>query len=115
MPKVYVTQELVSRYNRRTGRHELFDITPARAYGELEFVISTKEAVLLTGPISEAQVNVFRNRLRGYTDDDYLLPVGDPVSMVVACVVAAQMNRGRIKVLKWSKDNNAYIECEVRV
>ena len=46
--------------------------------------------------------------LKNYTDDDYLLMMGDPSIIGVACAIVAQNNVGRFNVLKWDRQEAKY-------
>ena len=50
--------------------------------------------------------------LARFSDEDYLLMVGDPSAIAVAGAVACMMNNGRMKVLKWDRQEMRYYVCE---
>jgi len=76
-------------------------------------------------PLLPAQSNLFlstrpvirelKQKLRTFTDDDYLLLVGDPNIIGLACAVAAMINMGRYKTLKWDREARRYYaaECDI--
>lgn len=118
MQKVYVVQEptgIVSRFNPKSGRTErqTIDLSPALAYGELQVLFARNDPLLVIA--GAPLVNEMRRRLKDFSDDDYLLAIGDPVAMCLAAVVAAQVNRGRYKMLKWDRVGARYIECRIEV
>lgn len=41
--------------------------------------------------------------VHGFTDDDYVVAIGDPVVIALFMVAASTQNRGRAKVLKWDR------------
>lgn len=51
--------------------------------------------------------------LEKFSDDDYLLCIGDPTAIGIACAVAASRNNGRFKVLKWDKHEKRYIPIAI--
>jgi|TARA_R110001592_G_scaffold137540_3_gene355525 hypothetical protein len=51
--------------------------------------------------------------LRGYTEEDYLLLIGDPAAIGVACSIAAQYNNGRYNILKWDRQEGIYYPVEI--
>jgi len=109
MNKVYVSQEATYR-DRDTGMLvPKFDITPAAIYGDIEFLTTAKTTALLTAPTIKA----LKHKLRNFSDEDYILPAGDPTIIAMAVMVAANMNRGRVKVLKWDKPTRAYITIQI--
>ena len=60
-------------------------------------------------------VSQIKRKLRGYSDDDWLLCMGDPAIIGVAFAVAADANRGRVNLLKWDKMEKIYYPVKVRV
>ena len=105
MSKVYVVCEPVS-YKDGTTK---MDLTPAAQYGELEVLLQHTQSLLAPVPT----VRKLHERLRDFSDDDYILPVGDPVLMCTVAMVAAKMNNGRVKFLKWDRLQRAYIVIQV--
>lgn len=77
------------------------DVTPA-----LEHV---DEIVPILGPNrnivynSTDVIRTIRNALHEFGEDDAIIPLGDPVAIAMCAVIAAEMNGGRFKVLKWDK------------
>ena len=51
-------------------------------------------------------------KLRTFNDDDYLLLAGDPVAIALASAIAARTNGGRLKMLKWDREQNMYFPLE---
>lgn len=97
-PKVYVTQSTPH------------DLTPATKYGQLVTLLrQAKDQTFAPQPV----LRFLKNELKGFSDSDFLLLVGDPVAMALAVNVAAQMNNGRVKLLKWSKRHEGYFPIEV--
>lgn len=117
---VYVVQEplrVVSDRDIERGRYPeeyagkkipVFDVRPARAYGNL--------CVLLDQPFigaSTAWIDTAAERLRTFCDDDYIVPTGDPAAIGVAVALALRANNGRVKLLSWQKPQNAYSVVQV--
>ena len=101
---VYVVQEPVKK-DRMTGRMvSAFDLTPATQFGELQFLLPPGKIMLTPAPTIQA----LRSGLRNYSDDDYLLPTGDPVSIMAAGSIAAEYNRGNVAILKWDQRHQLY-------
>lgn len=107
MSKVYIVQDALKRVGDVLVPQ--FDLSPAAKYGEL--------VVLLPfGPVSMAAVpmmHALRQKLINYTDDDWLLPVGDPVAIMAAAMIAASCNRGLVRVLKWDARERMYLGVEL--
>jgi hypothetical protein len=101
MPKVYVVQE--------TMKH---NVLPAQQYGELSFLLPPNVQLSFSpGPM----VTRMSRQLRNFTDDDYLLLIGDPAAMSVAAALAAQYNNSRFKLLKWDKREMKYYPIAVNL
>lgn len=73
---------------------------PAMEFGELVFILPAGEQVFLNAGPTIAKV---RTALRDFSDDDFILPIGDPVGIGIACVEAARANDGRYKQLKYDR------------
>ena len=53
-------------------------------------------------------VRALREKLAGFSDDDYLVPIGDPAIMAAAAAIAASFNHGRVRLLKWDRERRIY-------
>ena len=102
---VFVVCEPVSHVD---GKPKI-DLTPAMKYGDLEVLLKHSQSLLAPVPT----VRSLRDKLRNFSDDDYLLPVGDPVLMSTVAMVAGYFNHGRVKFLKWDKFQRGYIVIQV--
>lgn len=109
MSRVFITHEPHRIENGEMKRQ--FDLTPAAAYGKLEVLIPAGVSLISSVPT----VRLMRDRLANFTDDDYLLPVGDPSAMMVAGAIAADVNGGRFKVLRWDRKAHTYIPVQIDV
>ncbi len=98
MAKVFVVQE--------TMRH---NVLPAQQFGELVFLLPPQVQIGFSpGPM----VNRMKRVLRDFTDQDYLLLIGDPAAMSIAAAIASQYNNGKFRFLKWDKrDNTSFPVC----
>ena len=101
MSKVYVVQD-------QPGKN----ILPAQAYGEINVLLdSNKQIRFSTGQV----VNQLKVALSGFSDEDYLLLIGDPVAIGVATALAAEWNQGRVKFLKWDRQEMQYYVVSVNI
>ena len=101
MGNVYVVQE-------SPGKNFL----GAMDYGRLEVLLPADRQVTFSpGPA----LYEFRQRLDKFSDDDFLLLIGDPVAIALAFAVAAETNVGRVKVLKWDKQECRYYPIQVEM
>ena len=96
---VYVVQEVSGR-----------NILSAEKFGDLELLLPEgSQLVLRTGPT----VKRLTYKLRNFNDEDYLLLMGDPAAIGIACAIAATQNRGQFKCLKWDRREYNYYPVEV--
>ena len=99
--KVFVVQEVSGR-----------NILSAGKYGELELLLpNNSQIVLSSGPT----VRRLNQKLKNFSDDDYLLLMGDPSAIGIACAIASSNNRGRFKCLKWDKREFRYYPVQINL
>ena len=99
MSKVFVIQE--------TSIH---DISSALDYGDIDVLLPPGSQIAFSpGPT----VRRIRRKLMSFNDKDYLLLIGDPAAIGIACAVASEANNGRFKMLKWSKKEMRYFPVSV--
>ncbi len=98
---VYVVQEVEGR-----------NVLPASKFGDLEVVLPSRTNLMLT---TAPAVRTVKRILANYSDDDYLLLMGDPASIGLCCAVAAAINHGRFKVLKWDRQSRDYYSVEIEL
>jgi len=94
MAKVYVTQE-----------NPKVNILSAGRFGELELLVQPGRQITLS---SAPVVRLLNNKLKNFNDDDFILPMGDPVAIAIASMVASSVNNGKVKMLKWDRENQCY-------
>lgn len=51
-----------------------------------------------------------RTALNKYRDGDFIIAVGDPVAIGIACAVVASLNGGRVALLKWDRQERRYFQ-----
>lgn len=109
MSRVFIPHEPRVR-DRDTGEwRPMIDLSPARAYGPITILFGENTVGLNTVPM----VRMLKRKLSDFSDDDWIVCVGDPSLIATTAAVAAQVNRGRYKLLKWDKRLRNYIEVEV--
>ena len=99
MPKVYVVSE--------TTQH---NIASALDYGQIETILPPNAQIAFS---VVPTVRRIQRKLEKFSDEDFLLLIGDPSAIGIACAVAASKNNGRFKCLKWDKRERRYIPLEV--
>jgi hypothetical protein len=58
-------------------------------------------------------IRLLSNKLREFSDDDFLLAMGDPVAIGIASMVAADVNNGKVNMLKWDRENQCYYNVKI--
>lgn len=107
-PRVFITQE-PQRKDPATGRMvSMMNFNHARKFGEPVVLLPAGPVALNTAPV----VWELKDALRDFSDQDYLIAVGDPTLQAMAAIVAAQNNRGRVHFLKWDRELGNYIEVQ---
>jgi len=91
---VYVTQE-------QEGKN----ILPALKYGELTVLVSSSTQVGFSAGQVTREIDA---KLSNFNDEDYLLLIGDPIIIGIAIAMAGKWNQGRVKVLKWDRQEHVY-------
>lgn len=99
MATVYVVSE--------TNQH---NISPALAYGNIETILPPNAQIAFS---IAPTIRRIKRKLEKFCDDDYLLFIGDPTAIGVVSAVAASVNAGRYKCLKWDKFEKKYIPIQV--
>ena len=99
MPIVYVVSETIQH-----------NISSALSFGEVRVLLPPMAQVAFS------PAPTVRRILRGlekFSDNDYLLCIGDPTAIGIACAVAAARNNGRFKCLKWDRHEKRYIPVAI--
>ena len=99
MPKVYVVSE--------TAQH---NITSAMAFGDIETLLPPNAQIAFS---VVPTVRRIQRKLERFTDDDYLLFIGDPTAIAIISAIASAKNHGRYKCLKWDRFERMYIPIQV--
>jgi hypothetical protein len=98
---VYVVQEVKGR-----------DHSPALKYGDLKLLLEDWPNITMS---TQPTVRRLRKMLKDFNDQDYLLLSGDPVALGLACAVAADINQGKVKILKWENREGLYYVLEANI
>lgn len=109
MGKVYVVQE-PKKYDAETERLvSLFDISPAERFGELTRPLFPSNGVSY---YTQNDVHEVRKLLKEYGDDDNILAIGDPAAIGLTIALAADVNRGKVSVLRWDRRRREYLQLK---
>ena len=88
------------------------NLLSATEFGELKFLLPPTENIMFE---AEPVVNRIHSGLRDFSDEDYLLLIGDPIAIGIATHYAAQHNDSYIKFLKWDNREYKYYTVEVEL
>lgn len=111
MSKVFIVQNQKRRDPMTREYVAKFDVSPALQYGTLVELLDNNAS-----PFYPERVHVdLRERLVDFSDDDYILCIGNPILIAMAFAVAADFNEGRVKVLQWSTQERRYICVPVSI
>lgn len=99
MAKVYAIQEANNK-----------NMLSATNFGDLEFLLPPQTNLMFS---TEKTLNTIKSGLDEFTEDDYLLLIGDPAAIGICVHFALQNNRGRAKLLKWDNREHQYYCVEV--
>jgi hypothetical protein len=109
MAKVYLLQDIP--VDSETGRPK-YNIMGARKYGDIVIMFRALEQIMLSpGPF----IFSIRQKLKDFTEEDYLLLNGDPAIIGVTCAIASEMTNGKFKLLKWDRQERTYYPLEINI
>lgn len=81
-----------------------FNTRGTEQFGQLETLLQPN----LTGLDAEHALSVLKEKLKNYSDNDYILPLGTSMLIGLAVAVAADVNKGRVKLLQYNNRAGAY-------
>jgi len=86
------------------------DMTSATQFGEIQILFDnrTPEGDRVPYVDPKEMVASMIASMPAFTDDDYILAVGDPLAIGAAVALAADMNEGRVKVLRFERFSKRY-------
>ena len=106
MSRVYVVQEQF-RFDPESGKNvaRFPTIENARSLGEIVFMLEPN-----AHPFNQTScIATLHHFLNNFSDDDYLILVGNPILLGMDTSIAASYNSGRVKFLQWSPKGERYI------
>ncbi len=93
-PTVFLVQE-----------NPYINVLGAAEYGDIVVLFESGQQIMFS---PQPAIRKIKRKLKDFDDGDYLLMMGDPAAMGIACCIAAEMNRGRFNILKWDKKQQRY-------
>ena len=88
------------------------NVLSAEEYGDIVVLFESGQQIMFS---PQPAIRKLKRKLKDFNDDDYLLMMGDPAAMGIACCVAAEMNRGKFNILKWDKKAQRYYPVSVNL
>lgn len=111
MSKVYVPQQ-PSRFDAATRLWiPTVNLDAAKEFGEVDVMLPPNANRLHTAPL----VAALKDKMSGFTADDYIVAVGDPSLIAAAACIAARKTGGSLKLLKWDRMSSNYISVEMQL
>lgn len=100
-PRVYLVQEPLRRAASTGSPVPLFDLSPAKEYGEIVTCLDWSDTKGDFDP--DALMDKLYQQLADYSDIDFILPAGNTVAIAMASMIASEVNNGCVKFLLWQK------------
>jgi len=88
------------------------NVLSAQEYGDIVLLFESGQQIMFS---PQPDIKKLRRKLKDFDDNDYLLMMGDPAAMGIACCVASDINRRRFKILKWDKSQKRYYSVSVNI
>lgn len=85
-----------------------FDLSPAEKFGPIEELLSPTAKPFRPRPIRDELML----KLKDFSDDDYIICIGNPILISMAVVLAADFNDGFVNLLQWNGFKGEYVLIE---
>ena len=100
-PTVFLVQE-----------NPYINVLGAAEYGDIVVLFESGQQIMFS---PQPAIRKLKRKLKDFDDNDYLLMMGDPAAMGIACCIAAEMNRGKFNILKWDKKQQRYYPVSINL
>jgi len=105
---VYVIQDIPGS---KQGTPKI-NIVGATQFGNLKVLLPENSQIILS---PNYVITTLRQKLKDYTNRDYLLLTGDPAIIGVACSIVSDVTNGKYNLLKWDKQERRYYPVEINL
>ena len=105
---VYVIQDIPGT---KQGAPKI-NIIGATHFGNLRVLLPENSQIILS---PNYVITTLRQKLKDYTNRDYLLLTGDPAIIGVACSIVSDVTNGKYNLLKWDKQERRYYPVEINL
>lgn len=93
----------------KTGQFEpKYDLSTAEEFGRIQFLLEPSTRLFDTDRI----VNTLRDKMADYSEDDFVLLIGNPVLIALTAIEAAE-NVDELNFLQWDRHDKAYSPIKV--
>ena len=105
---VYVIQQVPGT---KAGNPKI-NIIGAQKYGDLKFSLPEfSQMIFSPGPL----IFKLKKLLKDFRPEDYLLLIGDPALIGVACSIVSDITNGKYNLLKWDKQERQYYPIKINL
>ena len=87
-------------------------VLSANEYGKIVTLFESGTQIMFS---PQPAIRKLKRKLKDFDDGDYLLMMGDPAALGIACCIAAEMNRGKFNILKWDKKQQRYYPVSINL
>jgi len=108
MSKVFVIQDIPGT---KAGAPKI-NIIGATQFGQLKVLLPENSQIILSPTYV---ITTLKQKLKDYTEEDYLLLTGDPAIIGVTCSIVSDITNGKYKLLKWDKQERRYYPVEINL
>jgi len=105
---VYVIQDIPGT---KQGAPKI-NIIGATQFSNLRVLLPENSQIILS---PNYVITTLRQKLKDYTNRDYLLLTGDPAIIGVACSIVSDVTNGKYNLLKWDKQERRYYPVEINL
>lgn len=89
----------------------IMDFRRVLEYGDPVVLLPNGRVSLSPGPT----IDTLTEALKTYTDEDYIVSVGDPTAIFTAAMIVGDRNNGKCNILKWDRVSRRYIKVVVDI
>ena len=108
MSNVFVIQDIPGT---KVGTPKI-NIIGATQFGNLKVLLPENSQIILSPTYV---IQTLKQKLKDYTESDYLLLTGDPAIIGVACSIVSDITNGKYNLLKWDKQERKYYPVEINL
>lgn len=89
----------------------MMDLSPAIKYGDIKICLRPNISFAMSAPV----VTALKEQMSDFTQDDYLIAIGSPMSIAISAGIAFRKTGGALKLLTWDKRERTYMLNEIKL